>query len=246
MTVTVGIDLAAAPSGTAIAAVSWQYNQAVVEPILTNVTDDVVLHWMHHPGGAVAIDCPFGWPVKFVELVALHSSRQLRVDPDLPSGWRREYVLRETDRHLHDTLGVSPLSVAADKIGHVAIRLAALLAQVSPHIDVRLDGSGALIEVYPAAALRVWNLTSRGYKGAANHATRGALVDQLLEAAPWLSLGSYEAVVRTSDHALDAVICALVARAKQRDWTEPPTNTALAEVVEGWIHIPTRPLAALL
>ncbi len=244
MNTTVGIDLAAEPKGTAIAAVSWQDGAAVVETLLTGCSDDIVLHWMHHPSGAVGIDCPFGWPARFVDLVSQHSARTLQVSPDLRVGWRREYVLRATDRWIHDNLGLVPLSVAADRIGHTAIRLAALMARLGDHIRSPLDGSGAVAEVYPAAALKVWGLPHRGYKRGVNAAGRNALVDEIQAVAPWLELGVHEAAVRASDDALDAVVCALISRAVTKGLTEPPQDAALA-LVEGWIHVPTRPIADL-
>lgn len=244
MGVTVGIDLAAAPAGTAIAALRWERGGAVVDDLVTGADDEVVLRWMRHPDGAVGIDCPFGWPAAFVRMVTEHSARTLRTPADRSDGWRREYVLRQTDRHVHATTGLRPLSVAADYIGHVAIRLAALISELDPGVDSSLDGSGAIAETYPAAALLTWGLPHRGYKGAANQAPRDTIVDGLLTAAPWLDLGPHAAVVRGSDHALDAVLCALVARARQRGWTEGPSDVELARR-EGWIHVPTRPLADL-
>lgn len=53
-----------------------------------------------------------------------------------------------------------------------------------------------------------------------------------------------ERLVRTSDHALDAILCALVTRARLLGWTEPPTNPEVARL-EGWIHLPTGPLEAM-
>ena len=244
MGVTVGIDLAAAPAGTAIAALRWESGAAVVEDVVTGADDEVVLRWMQHPDGAVGIDCPFGWPVAFVRLVADHTTRTLQAPADRSDGWRREYVLRATDQHVHATTGLRPLSVAADYIGHVAIRLAALIAELDPSVDSSLDGSGAIAETYPAAALLTWGLPHRGYKGAANQAARDAVVDGLLASAPWLDLGTHAEIVRSSDHALDAVLCALVARARQRGLTEPAADVDLARR-EGWIHVPTGPLADL-
>lgn len=244
MTTTVGIDLAADPRGTAIASIAWAGESAVVDSVLLGAADDVALHWMHHPDGAVGIDCPFGWPAKFVDLVAQHSSHTLQLPSELPQGWRREYVLRATDRWVHDEIGLVPLSVAADRIGHTAIRLVALLAQLSPHIHAPLDGSGALAEIYPAAALKVWGLPFRGYKGSTNAARLHQVVDELTIAAPWLRLGIHEEIVRGSDHVLDAVVSALVARAVSQGKTAPPDDPDLARV-EGWIHIPRRPLSEL-
>lgn len=244
MTVTVGIDLAAERPGTAIAAIRWGPGRAVVEEIITHAADETVLRWMQHPDGAVGIDCPFGWPAPFVAMITDHTAGRLRVPGDRPSGWRREYALRETDRHVQATIGLSPLSVAADKIGHVAIRLVALISELDPAVDSSLDGSGAIVETYPAAALRVWELPHRRYKGEAYRRERAALVDALLVAAPWLDLGEHAGSVRDSDHVLDAVLCALVARARDRGFTDPPTDLGLARR-EGWIHVPTRPLADL-
>ena len=113
MSTTVGIDLSAEPKGTAVASVSWHDGAAVVETLLVGCSDEIVLHWMHHADGAVGIDCPFGWPINFVQLINHHSSRSLRVPARLDVGWRREYVLRATDRWIHDNLGLVPLSVAA-------------------------------------------------------------------------------------------------------------------------------------
>lgn len=238
VTTTVGIDLAAEAKGTAIASISWHDGAAVVDTLLVGCDDDIVLHWMHHPDGAVGIDCPFGWPANFVDLVGRHTARTFEAPADLSQGWRRNYVLRTTDRWIHDNIGLVPLSVAADRIGHTAIRLAALMAQLGDHIRSPLDGSGALIEVYPAAALKVWGLPHRGYKRSVNGAGLNELVDQLQAAASWLELGAHEQTLRSSDDALDAVFCALVARAVQKGSTQPPEDSALA-MVEGWIHVPT-------
>jgi len=245
MNTTVGIDLAADPNRTAIASVSWQGGTAAVDTLLLKCSDDVVLHWMHHPSRSVGIDCPFGWPAKFVDLVSQHTTRHLQVPTQLRPGWRREYVFRATDRWVHDHVGLVPLSVAADRIGHTAIRLAALMAQLRDDILSPLDGSGALAEVYPAAALKVWDLPYRGYKRKANAAARNALVDELQVVAPWLDLGVHESIVRANDDALDAVVCALIARAVSSGTTQPPEDSALA-LVEGWIiHVPACPIGEL-
>ncbi len=245
MNTSVGIDLAASPLNTAIVAVGWEAGYAAVHTVHVNAVDDLVLHWMHHQNASIGIDCPFGWPVAFVELVANHTAGILRMPSDLPDGWRRDYVLRDTDRHIHASYGLTPLSVAADRIAHVAIKLAALMGRLGPHIRAPLDGSGSLAEVYPAAALKVWGLPHRGYKGPSNRGPRDVVVDRLKKAAPWLELGSHERVLRDSDHVLDALVCALVARAKQLGRTELPTDPALARA-EGWIHVPDCELDDLL
>jgi hypothetical protein len=101
--------------------------------------------------------------------------------------------------------------------------------------------------VYPAAALKQWGLRCRGYKGTTNRRVRDELVDDLLRVAPWLDLAGAEPLIRTNDHALDATLCALVARAVATGATAGPSvgAQAAAAMTEGWIHVPTGPLGGL-
>jgi hypothetical protein len=242
---TVGIDLSAEPPGTAIAVLSWARGRAAVTYLQVGASDELTLHYMHHPDAKIGIDCPFGWPTRFVELVAQHEVGRASLDIGaLGPGWRREYVLRQTDHAVRAKTGTLPLSVAADRIGHTALRLAALLSSLGPDIDQRRDGSGSLVEVYPAGALKIWQLPFRGYKGSANARTRSLLLDELMQAAPWLDLGTHEAVCRASDHALDAVVCALVTACAVLGQTDPPPDVDLA-LMEGWIHLPNCGLTEL-
>lgn len=239
METTVGIDLAASPNNTALASIEWAIGRARLDRVVVGVTDAAALEAMSRRDATVGIDCPFGWPRKFVELMAAHAAGTAEPMP-MPEGYKREYVLRETDRWIHREFGVTPLSVAADLIAHAAIRLAGLFTHLD--FEVQRDGSGRLAEVYPALAMRVWGLSFGGKKsspGAVDSA-----VDQLLHAAPWLDLGGHEAAVRGSDHAFDAVLCALVARAVARKLTGPPADLTAAKT-EGWIHVPTCPLEDL-
>ena len=72
------------------------------------------------------MDVPVGWPAPFRALLAG------ACDPDggaLGAGgpaWRREMTLRETDHAVTARTGLRPLSVAADRIAHPALRWAAL------------------------------------------------------------------------------------------------------------------------
>jgi hypothetical protein len=103
------------------------------------------------------------------------------------------------------------------------------------------------VEVYPAAALKHWGLTYRSYKGTANTAVRHQLIDTLTAAAPWLRLGDHAQTCRRSDHALDAVIAALNARAAALGQTTTPAAERLgAARTEGRIALPTGNLADLI
>lgn len=64
--------------------------------------------------------------------------------------------------------------------------------------------------------------------------------------APWLDLGEYADVCRTSDDAFDAVVSAMVARAHALgQWHRPPDDSAGLATLEGWIVVPARALGAL-
>jgi hypothetical protein len=154
---------------------------------------------------------------------------------------------RETDRVTRFVTGLVPLSVATDRIGLAAMRCAGLLARLAAAgCPVDRAGAGVVVEVYPAASLKQWQLTYRGYKGRANAIVRDHLVDRLITAAPWLKLGEHQQTCRESDHALDAVIAALTARAAALAQASTPTpEHADAARTEGWIALPTRTLTDL-
>ncbi|MBW8486583.1 DUF429 domain-containing protein [Actinomadura parmotrematis] len=242
---TVGVDLAADAARTALARVRWTPGGARVEGVVVGVDDAAILDAVPE-AAKTGIDCPFGWPDLFADFIAAHRTGHVPPQQDDPQ-WRRPLVNRVTDLVVREQTKLVPLSVAADRIAHPALRCAPLLAELSRRgTDVRRDGTGAVVEVYPAASLRRWNLTHRGYKRAANAARLADLVDALQAAAPWLDLAAAEPLCRTSDDAFDAVIAALTARAATLNQTTTPTSAQHpAALTEGWIALPTGPLAAL-
>jgi predicted nuclease with RNAse H fold len=237
---TVGVDLAAEPVNTGIAVVEWRPGTAEVVAAECPGPDEAVLR--HVQGAAkLGIDCPLGWPDTFVDFLVAH--RDLR--PRSPDGitnaeWRRSLANRHTDRYVHRTLGMVPLSVATDRIGLTAMRAASLQSLLARHgHTIDRAGSGLLVEVYPAAGLRHWALTHRGYKGGKGRDVLGTMVDGLTRAAPWLRLGEFEKVCRNSDHVFDAVVAALLARATALGLTTPPpAELRDAATREGWIALP--------
>ncbi len=170
----------------------------------------------------VGIDAPFGWPNEFIE--ALNANRAAGGWGDWPTEFLR---LRETDRAVRAATKLTPLSVSTDKIGVVALRCAKLLAHHWGASGEPPDrtGSGRIVEVYPAAALRQWGLSPKdaaedpgSYKGAGPlpRARRRRLMTQLAErSADWLELTEKTVAVCTeSDDCLDALMCALIARGR--------------------------------
>ncbi|NQU38153.1 MAG: DUF429 domain-containing protein [Actinobacteria bacterium] len=248
---TVGIDLASQPSKTAACAIEWDGANAVAS-FASDTSDAGLLEYM--AGAAkVGIDCPFGWPTGFVEAITAHA----RQEP-WPTGEQshseelRSLRFRETDRRIAAEVdGRWPLSVSTDLIGIVAIRYARLESDLAAAgKDVSRDGSGLVAETYPAAALRYWGMTSRGYKGPRSVELLPTMVEQLRSRMPWLRLrdAAAESLCRTSHDAFDALICALIARAVQRGESTHPTTTSdrASASVEGWILVPTGQPGALL
>lgn len=245
---TVGVDLAAEPARTALAVVAWDAGGARIVELVCGGEDDVILAALVDADKA-GIDCPLGWPEAFVAFVADHQAGHVAVPGGLTGlQWRRRLAWRLTDEAVHEQTGLIPLSVAADRIGHAAMRCAGLLAKrASQGRPVDRCGAGAVVEVYPAASLKCWGLPYRGYKQPHNAQPLGALMDDLLAAAPWLDPGPHERLCRISHDAVDAVIAALTARAAARRLaTRPDQKQETVARTEGWIALPTSPLSELV
>lgn len=241
---TVGVDLAAEPAKTATAVIEWSDRTASAVVRRDQTDDDIVA--LVGDADRVGLDCPIGWPDSFVEfLSAQRDGGQL---PPTDLAGRRLLAYRETDRAVTTLTGLRPLSVSADRIGHAAMRAVGLLSRLgaSGH-DVRRDGQGLVIESYPAAALKVWGLSHRRYKGRDQLDALGRMVDELVLALPGLDLGAAEAVCRRSDDAFDAVICALIARAATLGLVHSPNaEQSPRAATEGWIVVPDCALGDLL
>ncbi|MFG2099889.1 DUF429 domain-containing protein [Micromonospora echinaurantiaca] len=244
---TAGIDLAAEDANTAVAWIRWSATGAALEELTIGAGDDQLLR-AASAADKVGIDCPLGWPEPFVEFVIAHHRGDLAAPTDLVGrDWRRSLAWRRTDAVTHAVTGRPPLSVAADRIAHTAMRCAALLARLAADGQpVDRSGGGTVVEVYPAASLKQWGLPYQGYKGRQNSSALNDLMDQLTTAAPWLQLGAFEPACRGSDHAVDAVVAALTARAAAIGQASRPGPAELAAAnTEGWIALPTGSLSSL-
>lgn len=188
----------------------------------------------------IGVDVPVGWPRPFVELLAAQAAGAQPAPASTGGEWRRELAMRATDLAVHERTGLTPLSVATDRIAHPALRWAGIEAGLRDQgVDASRDGSGLICEVYPAAALHIWRLPSRGYKGAKNSAARRALVEALAAQLPALDWNGHQDLCAADDNALDAVLAALVAREVDRGRAVPPPRH-LRELSrqEGWIWVP--------
>lgn len=244
--ITSGIDLATTARGTAVARLRWHTTGAeLVELRHPASDDDVVAEFA--VADRVGLDSPLGWPDAFRDFLTRHAEGPVPGRADV--AWRSELTRRTTDLDVAARTGIRPLSVAADLIGLLALHANQLLARVAEDgVPVDRDGSGRVVEVYPALGVRIWGLAPRGYKArAARDAALPAAVLELARLAPWLDLGTHAPRLAASDHAFDAVVAALLARAWAVGACLPiPSEHADAARREGWIAIPATPLDGLL
>ena len=262
--VTLGIDLA---SDTGICEIEWGSKSAIitrleVQSIKTKNGWDIVKQAVveaHEKGWWVGIDAPFGFPEAFGQSV-----EALRDPTGKTSGspHASDRVQRETEKITKDASGKQPSSTVTNRItGHV-INCDDLRYEVIGRArnldDGRLGCTTGIVEVYPAAALKIWEAPVGNYK--ANQVDLCGLVKWLFKSAPWLQLSSHIGVLEllrmlmilaSKDDVFDALICALIARlASLRGGPTCPYHHTFTPAQmdlfrsEGWIHLP--PLAPTL
>jgi len=242
---TAGIDLAAQAANTGVCVVDWE--RRAVDLLAVNDAGDPdgeLVGLICGPGVVrTGIDTPLGWPDRFVDAVVAHHTG--RGWPAGDDGSRRGFRLRHTDEVVAATTGRHPMSVSADRIAVAAMRGADLQRRVVERLGARaVDRSGVtgrVAEVYPAAALGCWGLPASGYKGggdAARTARRHLLAGVVKRCGVTLT-PQQRALALGSDHVLDALVCAVVARAVVDGGTaSPDRGTRTRARREGWIHVP--------
>jgi hypothetical protein len=264
MVATLGIDLSSQPKNTAICELVWTDGGAEIaalwqgtDPHGKPLRDEVLVAAMIGDLGIpqpskVAIDAPLGWPLDFVRGLSDPATWPVKMDES-----RARLERRATDHWVHRRTGKQPLSVTTDRIAYAAMRAAGLLAHCARALDQPLDRtgmSGLVCEAYPDPAIRCFDIwppdkgPRQSYKGDAQN-VRNGIIHELANEAPWLRLADVErSRCIESDDCLDALICALVARAVQQGVTDAPPDDLLDEAAaEGWIHLPRKScLAALL
>jgi predicted nuclease with RNAse H fold len=245
-----GIDLAANAKATGailiepVSTSKWRVTELPTPP-----TDDALVEAAQIVE-VVGVDSPLGWPTAFVEAVAAHGALH-----PWPGGVDRSTLThRDTDRAIRQHGIKAALSVSADKLGSVAMRCALLQRRWAEEVwgqAAPRDGSGRLVETYPAAALAAWRVDCVEYKNRGDLGLATAVRHRLvadLDAAlqSWLDIEPVRQRCTESDHVLDALVSGLVAIAATAGSTHPPTNLQRsAALAEGWIHLPSRPLPDL-
>jgi hypothetical protein len=269
-TITLGIDLASQPKKTGFCAIRWgepapqliRLDRGAVEGtglndkfLATTIRGRLDLGFDGATATKVAIDAPFGWPDPFVKALQVNQnggSWPLGIDEP-----RAPFERRETDRFIKEKTGKNPLSVSTDRIAYPAMRCAVILGDVASALGpkaVARDGSGLVCEVYPDPALRYWTKGERAslaaretYKGPAAAKRRSQLASII---ASRVELDDPDRLLRRcsgEDDFLDALVCALVARAAELNLTLLPLNRKSAQLArrEGWVHHPDSPLGEL-
>jgi predicted nuclease with RNAse H fold len=244
--ITAGVDLSSQTAHTASCVVHWSRGRAAVRHLALDV-DDAAIGDLVGRVDKLGIDAPLGWPVAFAAAVAEHSC-----NGSWPADYNHSdavaYRYRRTDLWVWKTMKTSPpLSVSTDRIALPAMRAAALFSRLPE--PVMLDGSGVVVEVYPAAALRRWGFNSRGYKQRDKADARRLLVESLFhDTASWLSIGQAEMDrCFASDDGFDALVAALVARAAGVGLVAPvPEDDRVRALREGWIAVPEAGSLSLL
>jgi len=242
---TLGIDLAAQPKNTAVCEIDWSSGRVEIEE-RTLDNDDLVARIL--TVDKAGIDAPLGWPDAFVAAIsAHHASKPWPVPPPGSSGDpRRALRYRLTDLYATE-VGSRPLSVSSDLIAVPAMRAAELQAQLRQKgatVD-RAGLFGLVCETYPAGSLRAWGFAHTGYKRTPNLDALAQLTTNVLAQCS-LDFSDAADRCRASDDCLDALLCALTARAVAVGATYPPSQAQLAQARrEGWIHLPSAPLTSL-
>jgi hypothetical protein len=240
VTVTVGVDLAAEPKGTAVVRVEWGDAAAAVTHVRCPADDDAIVDLVQD-AVKIGIDCPLGWPDDFVDFVTAHRAGFTRAAAATIAD-RRPLAYRATDLHfMADPHRLRPLSVSADRIAHAAFRAAALLARLGE--DDR-SGAGRVVEAYPAGSLKQWGLPYRRYKD--DPARVAQSLTALEQRAGLVFAAGTRAACLGSADAFDALVVALTARAAALGRVQPvPEGLRDRARREGWISLPDPALEAL-
>jgi predicted nuclease with RNAse H fold len=240
---TLGVDLASADTTTAACLVDWNGCSPLIEGVYErNVSDEMIVE-LARGADVTGVDAPFGWPRPFADAITSYAAGH---------PWPRERPvglwLRLTDMRTQAVSGGRPpLSVSSDRIARPAERAARLLTLLGEEERAaRRDGSDDVIEVYPAGALRCWGIDASGYKHPTASSIRDRIVTEISDGLALTMSGPQRQVLAATDHALDALVAALVARAFSLRRVVGPTNDERSiALVEGWIYLPSGPLAEL-
>lgn len=243
-----GLDVSTSPTKTAAVALQWTPSGArIVEVRHPRKSTDIADLIAEQRGQRWAVDVPFGCPDRFVALIADRHDGPLPAE-SIPAAadwetWRTKLVAqRRTDAFLtvDPRIVTRPLPASFQLLGATAAMWVLVEARLVS-LGVRIDRSGidgTVCETDPTAALRAWGAPTK-----AKHDWR-----MLQDRFPFLSTDPEWLCKLAIDDVCDAVVCAMVARARDLGLTIEPRNSdeRAAGRREGWIHVSVEPAARLL
>jgi hypothetical protein len=207
------------------------------KPSLKHLAD-----WIHRygPHVLIAVDAPLGWPAALGQALAQHQAGQI-----LP-GQSNELFRRKTDCYIKEKTDKQPLDVGADRIARTAhdmlqrlseLRKLAEPAQLPLVWQQGCPKEPSIIEVYPAATLKVLGIQAEGYKGNSEDARlERRSIMRKLDRRGLEEWGEHRATALETDHALDAVICLLAGLHFLQEGCYEPENVEISRQ-EGWIWV---------
>lgn len=238
----IGVDCATTPEKTGLALAvpaedGWRLANARsgrgIDPA------EQVAEWVHGAENPLlCLDAPLGWPVALSRALAGHrAGMALETTAD-------RLFHRQCDDFIQARTGCRPMEVGANFIARTARSALALLGQVReitgrslPLLWHREAGeAGGVIEVYPAATLRMHGLPWRRYKRVSEADQRRRIVEgwsEYLEPPPFESPEA-ERLVGQAD-VLDAANCVVAGLDFIRGEAMLPPRLDEDLAVEGWI-----------
>lgn len=237
-----GLDVSTDKANTAAVALDWSTSgeARVVDVRRPLRAVDIAPLISEHRESRWAVDVPFGWPDLFVALMANRHNGPLPAEA-MPAAadwdkWRtRQVAQRLTDRFLTDDARIKtrPLPASFQLLGATAamwVLVEAQLLSLGVEID-RAGLEGTVCETYPSAALSAWGF------GKAKQTW-----PELQGNFAFITADQHLHDQLVSDDVCDAVVCALVARARDLQHTiGPPDDKLAAARREGWIHVSCEP-----
>jgi len=245
MTVTIiGIDCAVSPRRTGLALGVFEKGRARVEQVVLGETRDSVIrtvaNWIARapartPHPLIALDAPLGWPTALARVLPAHQAGA-PVDAEANKMFRRL-----TDRVTKRETGKLPLDVGADRIARTARAALELLQDLRQRTGLEIPlawkpgppAKVSVIEVYPAATLKVYGITNVRYKRKREVEVRREMLEPLREL---MDLPDDERLILQSSDALDAVVCVLAGADFLRGDVIETTALDVARK-EGWIWV---------
>lgn len=245
-----GIDLATTNGATGVCEVDWRSRTSVVS--VGQPSNDELrrrIQTVSTTGGWTAIDAPFGFPAAFSRAVG-----EWRHEGRVTTASDADIIRRVTDRHVQARQAALPIEVrgrrpmwplssVVERITPTTVRTMQLLSSLADGGVVdRIGSETKVVEAYPIAALRLWGVSTADYKTNAKDAD--LILEHVCEQTGITMPVGYTSLRPALKHdAVDALVCALVARVAEVDGrTGPDPITCGSDMVtireEGWIHLP--------